>query len=82
MFLNTEIVIQIDVLAAEDDGADFPLPGVDPGEVLGDTGTLDELHLPDRPDARYADNHEYLSGWFLNAQWSMIIVLYVGVSRC
>ena len=65
MFLNTEIVVKIDVLAAEDDGADFPLPGVDPGQVLGDTGAPGELHLLDRPDARYAKNQEYLSGWFL-----------------
>ena len=65
VFLNTEIVVKIDVLAAEDDGADFPLPGVDPGQVLGDTGAPGELHLLDRPDARYANNQEYLSGWFL-----------------
>ena len=61
MLLNTEIVIKVDVLAAEDDGPDFPLPGVDPGEVLGDTGTPGEGHILHWPDTRYADNKQKIS---------------------
>ena len=56
MFLNTEIVVKVHVLAAEDDRADFPLPGVNPGQVLADTRTPGELHLLHWPDTGHAGN--------------------------
>ena len=70
MFLHTEVVVQVDVLTAEKDGAKLPrLDGLVSGQVVLDAGALPPGHLLHWPHPGDADNTQDESVSSSNLTW-------------